>query len=64
MVEVPEYLLASQMRPNNMILVHAQPGAEVSIGKYVVLWTRFDLDIYVAGRNFQAFNRVQGDTPF
>lgn len=55
-VQVPTYLTASLMRPNNMVLVHVNPGAEVSLGKWVLLFTRFDLDIPVLGRNVQSFN--------
>ena len=55
-VQVPTYLTASLMRPNNMVLVHVNPGAEVSLGKWVLLFTRFDLDIPVLGRNSQSFN--------
>jgi hypothetical protein len=57
---LPSYLLSSEMRPNNMVQLHAQPGAEVSLGKYIVLWTRFDLDIPILGRTSQVFNRGDG----
>jgi hypothetical protein len=57
---LPSYLLSSEMRPNNMVLLHVQPGAEVSLGKWVVLWTRFDLDIPILGRTSQVFNRGDG----
>ena len=58
--EVPAYLLASQLRPNNLLLVHVQPGAEVSVGRSVALWTRFDFDLPVLGRNIQQGSRGDG----
>jgi hypothetical protein len=57
---LPTYLLSSEMRPNNMILAHVQPGGEVSLGKWVMLWVRFDLDIPILGRTSQVFNRGDG----
>jgi hypothetical protein len=57
---LPDYLLSVEMRPNNMLVLHLQPGAEVSVGKWVMLWTRFDLDIPILGRNRQVFNRGNG----
>jgi hypothetical protein len=61
LVEVPSFLVASQMRPNNMILLHINPGVEVSAGKWILVWTRFDLDVPVMGRNLQVFNIAEGD---
>lgn len=58
--DVPSYLLAAQLRPNNLLLVHVQPGAEVSVGRSVALWTRFDLDLPVLGRNIQQGSRGDG----
>lgn len=61
-VAVPSVLTASQMRPNNLILVNVNPGAEVSLGKWVLLFTRFDLDIPVLGRSSQRFN-IEANAP-
>ncbi len=56
--EPPSYLAVPQvLRPNNLLMAHVQPGAEVSLGRWVVLWTRFDLDIPIVGRNFQSVSR-------
>ncbi|MGC6494716.1 MAG: hypothetical protein ACON5B_17900 [Myxococcota bacterium] len=35
---------------SNAVLVHVQPGVEFGLGKHVALWSRFDLDVAVAGR--------------
>jgi hypothetical protein len=51
--DVPDYLSSSQTGVNNWVFAHVQPGAEVSIGRTVILWTRFDLDLPVLGRNLQ-----------
>ncbi len=62
LVQVPGYLQASQSRPVWMILAHVNPGVDVSAGKWVSIWARFDLDIPVAGGNIvQALS--QGSTP-
>lgn len=49
-VVVPTFLAASATPRNYLLFVHVQPGAEVSAGKWVTIWTRFDLDIPVYGR--------------
>lgn len=52
-VEVPPALIASIMPQNNLILLHVNPGVEVSAGKWVIVWTRFDLDVPILGRSRQ-----------
>jgi hypothetical protein len=52
-VAVPPALIASIMPANNLILLHVNPGVEVSAGKWVLLWTRFDLDVPILGRSRQ-----------
>lgn len=58
---VPAFLSALQTRPNNMILVHIQPGIEVDAGKLVQIWARADIDLPVAGRTLQRFRTDGGD---
>lgn len=50
---IPTSLLAAEFRPNNMVYVHLEPGLEVSAGKVVTIFARFNVDIPVLGRNFQ-----------
>lgn len=57
--EVPGYLQTNQLRANNLVFVHAQPGFEAAAGKVVLFWAKFDLDVPVVGRSAQAFNLAQ-----
>ena len=47
LVQVPTYLAASQFKPLATLYVDAQPGVEVSAGKFVAIYARADIDIPV-----------------
>ncbi len=49
LVQVPTYLAASQFKPLATLYVDAQPGVEVSAGKFVAIYARADIDIPVFG---------------
>lgn len=49
LVQVPDYLAASQFKPLAALYVDAQPGLEVSAGKFVAIYARADIDIPVFG---------------
>lgn len=47
LVQVPTYLAASQFKPLAALYIDAQPGLEVSAGKFVAIYARADIDIPV-----------------
>lgn len=47
LVALPDFLLASNLPSPGMILAHINPGVDVSAGKWVSVWARFDMDIPV-----------------
>jgi hypothetical protein len=53
LLAVPDYLQSGKIPPNNLVLVHINPGVEVSAGKWLIAFARADLDLPVAGRYFQ-----------
>jgi hypothetical protein len=53
LLAVPSYLRSGTIPANNLVLVHINPGMEVSAGKWIVAFARVDLDLPVAGRFFQ-----------
>jgi hypothetical protein len=59
-VDVPGYLLASQIRPNNNLYVHVNPGFEVAPGRWILVFARADIDIPVTGRILQIFKENGG----
>jgi len=60
--DVPDFLTALQTRPNNFVLLHIQPGAEVDLGRMVQIWARADIDVPVIGRSLQVFRTQGGDS--
>ena len=59
-VDVPDYLLASQIRPNNNLFVHINPGFEVAPGRWILVFARADIDVPVTGRILQIFKENAG----
>lgn len=67
LVQVPTYLAASQFKPLAALYLDAQPGVEVSAGKFVAIYARADIDIpvfdfgrtiTVASKNTDALTRL------
>ncbi len=59
--EPASYLLSSVMPGNNLVLIHVNPGFEVSAGKLLAVYGRFDVDIPILGRSSQFFNDTDPD---
>ena len=39
-----------------MVLLHAAPGAEVTLGKWVLLWARVDVEVPLSTRSHAVFD--------